>query len=191
MNSVGSAPGLGDLSQGTLCTHPCEHNFLQECVEELRKLGVLQACPLCRAAFPAGPEKLFEDATRLYVHVTRKVESGKPSWHTLTASEQKSVTKAKAMLTTAAKQGHALAQAVLSTMYFSDEEVSQDHNEAARWSRKAADQGHAKSQYHLGAMYARGEGVPQDFEEAVQWAQKAADQGHVGAQRLLAIISSH
>jgi hypothetical protein len=70
---------LDFLSRGTLCTLPCKHEFHQECVEELRKHGVLQACPLCRAALPDGPEKLNEDATRMYVTLERKVESGKAS----------------------------------------------------------------------------------------------------------------
>ena len=94
MNSVGPAPGAAEeihsgecpicldfLSEGTLCTLPCQHDFHRECVEELRKHGVLQACPLCRADLPAGPEKVCEDATRMYVTLRRKVESGKASWH--------------------------------------------------------------------------------------------------------------
>jgi hypothetical protein len=45
------------LSDATLCTLPCEHKFHQECVEALRKLGVLQACPLYRAELPDSPKK--------------------------------------------------------------------------------------------------------------------------------------
>ena len=64
---------LDFLSQSTLCTLSCKHEFHRECVEELRKHGVLQACPLCRKALPAGPEKVCEDATRMYVTLRRKV----------------------------------------------------------------------------------------------------------------------
>jgi len=53
------------LSDATLCTLPCEHDFHRDCVEALRKLGVLKACPLCRADLPNGPEKLLEEEIRI------------------------------------------------------------------------------------------------------------------------------
>ena len=71
------------VSDETLCTLPCEHEFHQQCVDDLRKHGVLQACPLCRTALPPGPEKLFEEAMRIFIVVFRKVESGSTSWRTL------------------------------------------------------------------------------------------------------------
>jgi hypothetical protein len=101
---------LDVLSQGTPCTLPCKHEFHREYVEELRKHGVLQACPLCRADFPAGPEKLYENAIRMYVPLWRRVESGKASWQTLTASEKKMMAEVLAMWTAAAKQGLATSQ---------------------------------------------------------------------------------
>jgi hypothetical protein len=80
------------LSDATLWTLPCELDFHKECVEALRKLGVLQACPLCRADLPEGPEKLCEDEYRMWFLNDRNVQSGKTSWQTLTASEQKMMT---------------------------------------------------------------------------------------------------
>ena len=141
------------LLDATLCTLPCEHKFHQECVEALRKLGVLQACPLCRAELPDSPNKIFAEAVQKYVLVARKVESGKTSWQTLAASEQKIVTEAMAMWTTAAKQGHAAAQYNLGLMYSKGEGVSLDLAEAVRWTRKAAEQGDANAQCNLGLMY--------------------------------------
>ncbi len=44
-----------------------------------------------------------------------------------------------------------------------------DHNEAARWYRRAAEQGHAGGQLSLGNMYKRGQGVPQDNVQAYKW----------------------
>jgi hypothetical protein len=68
---------LDFLSQGALCTLPYKHEFHRAFVEELLKHGVLQACPLSRTALPDEPEKLFEDATQIFVALRRKVERKK------------------------------------------------------------------------------------------------------------------
>jgi len=50
---------LDSLSGGdAVLTLPCNHALHQECVDQLRKHCFQQACPLCRAALPAGPEVL-------------------------------------------------------------------------------------------------------------------------------------
>jgi TPR repeat protein len=157
-------------------------------VEELRKHGVLQAGPLCRAALPAGPEKIFEDGVRLYVTLLWKVESGNASWRTLTASDKKLMAEVVAMWTTAANQGHANAQYNLGNTYHYGEGVSRDHQEAARWTRKAADQGHVNAQYNIGVVYRDGEGFSRDYQEAARWIRKAADQGHANAQFSLGLM---
>jgi TPR repeat protein len=157
-------------------------------VEKLRKHGVLQACPLCRAALPDGPKKIYEDALIMHITLERKVESGKASWHTLTASQQNLMAEVVAMYTTAANQGHAAAQFDLGVLHHGGKGVSQDFQEAGRWFRKAAEQGHADAQYNLGVLHHGGKGVSQDFEEAVRWFQKALDQGHVNAQYNLGVL---
>ena len=43
-------------------------------------------------------------------------------------------------------------------------DAPQDHQEAAKWLRKAAEQGVAVAQNLLGSMYRSGEGVPQDYQ---------------------------
>jgi TPR repeat protein len=121
-------------------------------VEQLRKFGVLQACPLCRTALPAGPEKLLDNTTRLYVTLLRKVESGKASWHTLAASQKNLMAEVVAMWTTAADQGNVVAQFNLSVMYFIGRGVNEDLKEAARWFQKSAGQGHADAQHNFGGM---------------------------------------
>jgi hypothetical protein len=93
-------------------------------MEDLWKRGLLQACPLCRAALPAGPEKLFEDATRMYLPLKHKVECGKVYWHSLTAPQQKIMNNVGALWVTAANQGHASAQFGLSVIYSSGEGIS-------------------------------------------------------------------
>ena len=176
------------LSDATLCTLPCEHEFHQDCVEALRKLGVLQACPLCRADLPDGPEKLFEEAIRMYVPLIRIVDKGNSTWRTLSVSENKIATEVKVMLTTAAKQGHADAQVNLGFMYSRGGGVAQDHKEASRWTTKAAYQGHAMAQYNLAIAHFNGTGVLQDDKEAVCWSRKSADQGFAGAQNGLGVM---
>jgi len=155
-------------------------------VEKLRKHGVLQACPLCREALPAGSEKLNEDAIRMYVTLKRKVESGKASWHTLTDSQQSLMSEVVAMFTDAANQGYADAQYSLGYIYHDGEGVSKDPEKSALWTWNAAEQGHADAQYNLGIKYGEGDGVSKDPEEGARWTLKAAEQGHADAQHNLA-----
>ncbi len=83
-----------------------------------------------------------------------------------------------------AKQGDAVAQAMLGAMYEDGQGVQQDDKEAARWYRLAADQGSALAQVNIGAMYLKGQGVAQDYNEALRWLRLAAVQkGNPAAQR--------
>ena len=71
-------------------TLPCGHSFCTGCVVELRAKGVSQACPLCRAPLPPGPEKLFELAERVWLKLWRAI--GVPlsiNRASLSASQQK------------------------------------------------------------------------------------------------------
>ena len=43
-----------DALLDAVCKLPCGHAYHKECVEGLRKFGVKQACPSCRAALPPG-----------------------------------------------------------------------------------------------------------------------------------------
>jgi len=80
---------LGSLTDGTLCILPCKHEFHGNCVEELRKQGVQQVCPLCRTTLPAGPIKLFEDATCIYYRMKMRHQKVDESWNPLTSAEKK------------------------------------------------------------------------------------------------------
>lgn len=64
---------LDPITASTACTLPCSHLFHATCVADLRAFGVKQACPMCRADLPPGPEQLFEAATRRYVFLERQV----------------------------------------------------------------------------------------------------------------------
>ena len=88
----------------------------------------------------------------------------------------------------AAKQGHMLAQANLSNIYYAGRGVKQDYAKAFEWVEKAAKQGDAISQYNLGIMYDQGQGVRQDYVKAREWYEKAAAQGDVNAQFNLGIM---
>ena len=52
---------LSPVDEASACTLPCSHTFHGECVAGLRKFGVAQACPICRAELPPGPEKLHDE----------------------------------------------------------------------------------------------------------------------------------
>ena len=69
---------------------PCGHAFCTPCVVELRAKGVSDACPLCRAPLPPGPEKLFELGFRVWTKIRRAVDPSyrTVSWPPLTASQQ-------------------------------------------------------------------------------------------------------
>jgi len=173
---------LESFSEGTLCVLPCKHEFHGSCVEELRKQGVQQVCPLCRTTLPAGPEKLFEDASRMFVRMKMRHQVVDESWNPLTAAEKKNMAQVVDMFTNAANQGHAVAQYNLGCIYYDGSGVAQDYKKSARWIRKAADQGDAGAQISLGNRYYNGQGVAQDMKEAVKWYCKAADQDYVRAQ---------
>ena len=93
---------------------PCGHSFCTGCVSELREKGVSQACPLCRAPLPPGPEKLYELAQRVRVKLTHAVDPNfTHTWPPLSASQQKEMDGAIVMMQEAMDQvGGAWAGAI-------------------------------------------------------------------------------
>jgi TPR repeat protein len=85
------------------------------------------------------------------------------------------------VLTTATKQGRALAQFSSGCMYLHGQGSALNYKGAARWFRKAADQYYAQAQNNLGVMYRKGQEGAQDYWEAVCWTRKSADQEFAGA----------
>ena len=84
-------------------TLPCGHSFCTGCVSELRAKGVSQACPLCRAPLPPGPEKLHELAYRVMLKIQKALGTN-GSYPPLSASQQKEMDGAIVMLQEAMDQ---------------------------------------------------------------------------------------
>ena len=86
-------------------TLPCGHSFCTGCVVELRAKGVSQACPLCRAPLPPGPEKLYELASRVRAKIQHAVDpTFTHTWPPLSASQQEEMDGAIVMLQEAMDQ---------------------------------------------------------------------------------------
>ena len=69
---------------------------------ELRAKGVSQACPLCRAPLPPGPEKLYELGLRVWQKIRGAVNCAE--WPPLSASQQKEMDGALVMFQEAMDQ---------------------------------------------------------------------------------------
>ena len=85
-------------------TLPCGHSFCTGCVVELREKGVSQACPLCRAPLPPGPEKLYELAERVRTKLHVRLVRPDRTWAPLSASQQKEMNGAIVMFQEAMDQ---------------------------------------------------------------------------------------
>ena len=95
---------LGPPRQPTVL--PCGHSFCTGCVSELRSKGVSDACPLCRAPLPPGPEKLFELGYRVWKKLDRDANPDQQdgTWAPLSASQQKEMDGAIVMYQEATDQ---------------------------------------------------------------------------------------
>ena len=82
---------------------PCGHSFCTGCVSELRKKGVSDSCPACRAPLPPGPEKLWDLAFRVWLKLAQAMGSPQ-AWPPLSASQQKEMDGAIVMLQEAIDQ---------------------------------------------------------------------------------------
>ena len=69
---------------------PCGHSFCTGCVGELRSKGVTEACPLCRAELPPGPEKLYELAARVLAKLQVAIGTN-GTYPPLSASQQEEI----------------------------------------------------------------------------------------------------
>ena len=167
-------------------TLPRKHSFHRECVQGLRRFGVQQACPLCRAELPPGPDKLFAEATERYFALDRRQQMLEQPWQNMAKADRDSAMEVAASWQQAAVQGHSGAQSNLGFSYKNGHGVRQSLEEAARWWRKAADQENAEAQFCLAISNKNGQGVSQSFEKAARWWRKAADQGHANARFNLA-----
>ena len=87
----------------------------------------------------------------------------------LSALEAGNNSKAVKLLRPLAKQGNAMAQFKLATLYYSGNGVRQSYKQAAHLYRQAAEQGHPVAQSNLATLYYLGEGVLKNFVLAYMW----------------------
>jgi len=175
---------------------PCGHKYCKSCVEELRKKGVDQSCPLCRKPLPPGPEMLFDLGSGMYMKIKGAIDRSRPGvdygtpWPALSTNQQREMNQAVAMLREAADQGHAEAQGYCAELYNFGRGATTDDGLAFLYYEKSAKQGWAVSQYNLGCCYRDGRGCNQNHERAVEWFEKAALQGQADAQLSLGFAYS-
>ena len=172
---------------------PCGHKYCKSCVEELRKKGVDQSCPLCRKPLPPGPEMLFDLGAGMYMKLKGAIDRSRPGvgprdpWPALSTKQQREMNQAVAMLREAADQGHATAQEYCGDLYIFGFGVAKDDGLAFLYYEKAAKQGRVVAQFNLGTFYRDCRGCEQNYERAVEWLKKAALQGHADAQCSLGV----
>ena len=123
-----------DLSDSPSPALPCSHRFHASCVDELRKAGVEEVCPLCRAKLPATAEKMFADGCSIFFPLKKRVQlvEGGP-WRALKRGEQKKMDEVVRLWEGAAEQGYADAQYNLGTMYYHGNVVEVDNKKAIEW----------------------------------------------------------
>tara|TARA_Y100001934_G_C12378383_1_gene790676 strand:+ start:1090 stop:1521 length:432 start_codon:yes stop_codon:yes gene_type:complete len=78
--------------------------------------------------------------------------------------------------------GHSGAQYNLGLVYEGDDEIAEDHLEAARWCRSAAEQGHLSAQNNLGMLYESSLGLERNTILALMWFELSAAGGNVVAR---------
>ena len=72
---------------------------------------------MCRAELPPWPEIPFEQGRRLYLPLLQLVERSGGSWARLTTAQRRTMDKVVGAWKGAAKQRHAVVQAMLGLMY--------------------------------------------------------------------------
>ena len=203
----GTGSGTGEAADEAVCAIclevlreasseqlPCSHVYHAECVKHLRKFGINQVCPLCRADLPPGPEQLWDKAARRWMVLMSRYGQGEfEPW--IKISDEKDRLELDAILRfmkDAAEQGCVEAQGHLGEVYDHSLGVPRDANRAVRYMRMAAENGNATAaltaQNNLGYAYQQGKGdLPQSYVKAVEWWRKAADQGYAPCQHNLGV----
>ncbi len=89
------------------------------------------------------------------------------------------------LFTKSANLGDTHAQTYLGYLYHNGLGVSQNHNKAHQWYKKAADQNHPTAIYNVGTLYESGSGVIKNIPKAYEMYQKSASLGNQIAMDVL------
>ena len=86
---------LADPEFGPVQILDCTHSFHKMCVEitvdELQKVGVQQACPICRAMLPESAEKMYADGCMIFFPIRKCVKQRAEGWWDPLSSQQQQV----------------------------------------------------------------------------------------------------
>ena len=98
---------LESLTTAETATLPCKHTFHAGCVSSMRNLTQKQACPVCRADLPPGPERASEEAARCYLVIERRLTREGRAWFALLKEERDKMDAFIALWRGAASVGYA------------------------------------------------------------------------------------
>ena len=108
--------------------------------------------------------------------------------HGKTAYNRGDYARAFEIFSNLAEDGHPIAQANLSILYFRGVGAPMDYALAVEWARRAAEHGYAVAQAQLGYLYLNVSGKMKDDVKAVKWYRRAAEQGFDVAQATLGTL---
>ncbi|MBT5033362.1 MAG: sel1 repeat family protein [Rhodospirillales bacterium] len=103
-------------------------------------------------------------------------------------AKEKSLKKAAASYTKAAKQGHSEAQYKLGQYYRSGRGgLKKDATKALGWFEKSAAQGFVRAMLQCGGHYYRGAGAAKDYKKSLGYYKKAAKKGEKYAAYMIGV----
>ena len=96
--------------------------------------------------------------------------------------------QAHKLLSPLSVQGSAVAQYIISLMYFRGKIVEKDYKESIRLLYLSAGQGYARAQHKLGNIYTGDLLGKPDYRKAIKWFRLASRQGYSPSQYFLATL---
>jgi len=188
-------------------TLSCKHQFHHECINQMRRHGVMQVCPLCRVADETNlrsPDSLVSEAVALMVRADRNSQVAHQLDTKIARLFQEALhidpdnttalgdlallfargrgvaqdaEKAHALWEKAAAKDHVLSLYNLGCLYNEGSLGRCDNGKARSYWERAAELGDADAQANLGIMFDTGRGVQQDEQKAASHYETAAMQG--------------
>ncbi len=96
--------------------------------------------------------------------------------------------QAHKLLSPLSVQGSAVAQYIISLMYFRGKVVEKDYKKSIKLLNLSAGQGYARAQHKLGNIYMGGLLGKPDYRKAIKWFRHASRQGYAPSQYFLATL---